>query len=142
MLSFLNTKNPFVMKEKQNGTPTVATPAKADEKKNVNGSPAPQTPTVEFVKPVAQPEELAKERLAKKVKLETLYEDIEQLEEAVRQFDSIQSFGEITIQIQCGGSTRFRTSREDTVSAALEALGASIKEKLALAYRQLGDFQF
>lgn len=130
------------MKEKQNGTHAVATSAKADEKKVVNGTPAPQTPTVEVVQPEAKPENVAMERLAKKVKLDTLYEDIEQLEEAAREFDSIQSFGEVTIIIQCGGSNRFKTSRQDTVGAGLEALGASIKAKLALAYRQLGDFQF
>ncbi len=132
------------MKENQNGTHKVATPAKADEKKVVNGTPMPQTPTVEVVsvKPETSPEVLAKERLAKKVKLDTLYEDIDQLEEAVKEFDSIQSFGEVTVIIQCGGSNRFKTSRQDTVSVALEAIGVSIKEKLALAYRQLGDFQF
>lgn len=131
------------MKEKQNGTHTAATPAKADDKKVIaKGNPAPQTPIVEFVQAETKPEKLAKERLAKKVKLETLYEDIEQLEEAVKEFDSIQSFGEVTVVIQCGGSTRFKTSRQDTVGAGLEALGKSIKEKLALAYRQLGDFQF
>ena len=140
--SLFLTQKPFDMKENQNGTNGAATTAKADEKKVVNGKPTPQTQGVAVSKPKPTNEELAKERLAKKVKLETLYEDIEQLEEAVRQFDSIQSFGEITLQIQCGGRTRFKTSRDDTLSAAHEALRASIKEKLALAYRQLGDFQF
>lgn len=130
------------MKEKQNGTHEVATTAKASEKKVVNGKTTPQTQGVVVSKPKPSNEELAKERLAKKVKLETLYEDIDQLEEAKKEFDSIQSFGEVTVIIQCGGSNRFKTSREDTVSVALDAIGASVKEKLSLAYRQLGDFQF
>lgn len=132
----------------QNG---VATPKNASKSTPKNGQKVDKGATKE---PIVKTEEakapekaidaalLVKERLEKKTKLDTMYEDIDQLENLKKDFESIQSSGDVRITITCNGQTKFSTHREDTVQGVLQSVEGSINAKLEKAYKDLAQFQF
>lgn len=95
-------------------------------------------------KPVQEPtpEQIAKERLERLVSLQALQADIEQLENAARDFNSIRNYSEVEVTITCNGHTAFRTGRTDTVEAATSAIEQSITDKRLKAYAELAAFEF
>lgn len=122
--------------------------AKGATKKPTNGQQTkkadqqPNSTTVKVEEATKSAADLARERLEKRNRLESLYQDIEQLREAKEDFDTIQSAGEVRIVVWCGGSQKFGTHREDTVNSALQAIKTSIEAKLKKAEEDLAAFQF
>ena len=129
------------MGNSSNGT---ATPKqKAELKDRQNGKPVQKAAISKSVTAKEpSPEQLARQRIEKRIKLNALYDDIEKLNQAHREFDSIQSFGELSVAIRCGDRVAFMTSRTDTVNEALDVIQSSIDRKLEAAYKQLAEFSF
>lgn len=122
-----------------------------DNAKKTIASTAKTNGTTKTVKPTAKTEtqqanakttaELVKQRLDKRTKLETLYKDIDQLGDALNEFNKISGYGDVRVQISCGGHN-FTTTRQDTVDASLVAIRQNIEYKLERAHTELAGFAF
>ena len=98
----------------------------------------PNSITVKVEEATKSAADLAKGRLYKRNRLDSLYQDIEAKED----FDTIQSAGEVRIVVWCGGTQKFGAHQEDTVNSALQAIKISIDAKLKKAEEDLAAFQF
>jgi hypothetical protein len=86
--------------------------------------------------------EIIKERMDKRTKLNALYADIDQLETALRDFDSIQQYADVKVVVLSGRDPKFQTTRQDTVNDALTCIQKSINNKLTKAQQDLANFEF
>ncbi len=108
--------------------------------------PVKQTPAAKGVKKTIQTTpsqaQIVQQRPDKRVRLNALYQDHDQLQEALRDFDSIRTYGDIRITVYCGSTVHFQTSRHDTVQSGLKSLEQSIKQKLQQVQADLAGFEF
>lgn len=130
------------MNTQKNGTGTPKVKAELENQANGKAGEKPQAPAAVEPAKEATAQEVARQRLDKRNKLNALYDDIEKLSAARQSFDGISSFGDLTIAVKAGNEITFVTSRTDTVQDALKAIEASIDRKLADAYKQLAEFTF
>ena len=86
--------------------------------------------------------EIIKQRMDKRMKLSTMYKDIDALTKAQSDFDSIQSFSDIRVVIYSGQSATFSTTRQDTVTDVMDTIQKNIDQKLLKAQKELAEFEF
>ena len=127
----------------QNGTTKKKPVTKpvTDEKKKADT--AVKALVKDALKPkVSSHAEIVKRRMDRRTKLSTLYKDIDALEKAQSDFDSIQSFGDIRIVVHSGTTPTFATTRQDTIESVLKAIQGNISKKLVQAQTELAEFEF
>lgn len=130
----------------KNGTTAVkkeiATATKASTPTSAKVEEVAKVLKTEISSKVKSQTEIIKQRMDKRTKLATLYKDIDALEKAQSDFDSIQSYGDIRITVYSGQTSTFSTTRQDSVEEVLKTIQENISQKLAKAQKELAEFVF